>query len=260
MYSIGKHTTGFNSCIEKSPQLGAQHGDTKKFDDLDELKNFASSPLECRIIKIRLYHGSLMPTGVVNGIQLVYKNLDNGKVYETTKRFGTHQFIGDTVFELSPEELIVNAKVRSGQIVDYLEFQTNLNRIIAKGGRGGSERPYPFNGKVVVGMHGGYGGHLHNIGFYLAPREELNYWKKRPYILIKKKLEQNKDILYQYVSDLQEGKNPSKNSSGIGGLVMSLLPGGHASKLKKSKNTPEIALALLILQGDQTFRLVMSFV
>jgi len=234
MYSIPQVSHGkmiLNACIEKSSYLGAQHRDTKMFDDLDELRNFASSLLECRIISIRLYHGSLMPTGVVNGIQLVYKNLDNGKIYETTKRFGTHQFIGDTIYELFPEEFLIDVKVRSGDVIDYLGFQTSRNRLIAKGGKTGSERPFSFNGKVVVGMHGGYGGHLHNIGFYLAPKEEVKYWKRRPYILIKKKLEQNKDALDKFIRE-----NQSK------------------------KDLAEIAFALLLLQDNQTFRLIMSFI
>jgi len=225
-----------DSCIEKSPALGNHHRDTKNFDDFEELKDFAISLMECRIIKIRLYYGSLMPTGVVNGIQLVYQNLDSGKVHETTKRYGNHQFIGDTVYELGPEEFIENIKVRSGGVIDYLELGTTKNRIIAKGGKGGgSDRPYSFKGRIVVGTHGGYGGHLHNIGFYVAPKEQVKYWSKRPYILLKEKLEKNKDTLCQYISDAQKQNT-------------------------KKKDLAELAFALLMFQGDQTFRFIMSFV
>jgi len=224
-----------DSCIQKSPALGAHHGDTKSFDDLQELKDFATSLMECRIIKIRLYHGSLMPTGVVNGIQLVYQSLDSGKIYETTKRYGTHQFIGDTVYELGPEEFIEYIKVRSGGVIDYLEFGTSKNRIIAKGGKGGGDRPYSLEGKVVVGTFGGYGGHLHNIGLYVAPKEQVKYWSKRPYILLKEKLEKNKDVLSQYIGDAQKQKN-------------------------KKKDLAELAFALLTFQGDQTFRFIISFI
>ncbi|RZK65022.1 MAG: hypothetical protein EOO85_28905 [Pedobacter sp.] len=146
-----------NSCIERSRGLGTRHHDTKSFDDLEELQNFATSLLECRIIKIRLYYGRLIPTGVVNGIQLVYQNLDNGDIYETTKRFGTHQLIEDTVYDLDPGEFIEKIKVRSGNIIDYRELRTSENRIISKGGKTGTDRPYSFEGKVVIGMHGGYG-------------------------------------------------------------------------------------------------------
>jgi len=171
-----------------------------------------------------------MPTHVVNGIQLTYKNLDNGKSFETTQRFGDHQLIGYQDFYLSENEHIIKAEFRTGDTIDQLKFYTNKQRVISKGGNTGHPWPCSFEGKAVVGTFGGFGGHLHNIGFYVAPMEEIRFSKRKPYLLIRAWLQKHK-----------ESKDIIKDK-------------------KKRAYWSEIAFLLLVLEGKQLFVQVMRFV
>jgi len=183
-----------NTEILKVNPIGRCHNDTKAFNDLNEIQNFAKSLLQCRIIKIRLWYGNHMPGGVVNGIQLTYKNLDNGKIYETSKRYGDHQLQGYMDYDLEDDEYITKVDVRSGGIVDQLTFYTNKDRMIRKGGPGGDFAECNVEGKVIVGTHGGFGGHLHNIGFYLASVHDFQYWRRKPYVEMRAWFKKNKNI------------------------------------------------------------------
>ncbi len=73
-------------------------------------------------------------------------------------------------FKFQDNEYIKEVTVSSGDLVDRIEFTTNLGRSFKAGGQGGGPRMAQLaeNGKVVA-FGGGLGGHLHHLKvFYIV--------------------------------------------------------------------------------------------
>ena len=119
--------------------------------------------------------------------------------------------------------------------VNFLIFKTNKGRTLKNRESSGQEKDIDEEGKVIVGMFGGYGGHLHNIGFYMAPIEEARYQKRKPYLLLRSQLQNNKGEIEKARKMVYE-------------------------KQAKKENWPELAFALLVGEGPQEFIGVMRYV
>ena len=181
--------------ISNTPKIGKRHPDTANFNDIEELHEFTDSLMECRIINIRLHYGRFTPETVVNGIQVTYQNIDNGKIFETTERYGGHQHVGYKDFALDNGELIEFAQAKpGGTVIDQLVLKTNKGKIIEEGGGNDENYVYDLKEGFIVGMFGGWGGHLHHIGFFVAPKNEVRYSKRKAYLLMRASLLKNKEI------------------------------------------------------------------
>ena len=226
----------FNNLITKTSKVSGLRCGNRSFDDMEELKGFAQTLLQCRIIGIRFWYGSYSPTMVINGIQVTYKNLDNWKVFKTTERY-SYQLLqhGYHDIKFGPNELIQDVKARTGQAVDQLNFFTNKKRIISKGGKGGDINPFTVDeGRVIIGTYGATGACLQHIGFYTAPLREVRYWQKRSYILMKASVRKNKAIQDQIKKKVKDG-------------------------LVARDVLAEATFVLLVSKGDQIFAQVMRF-
>jgi len=219
-----KTSNGADTII-KLPSLGSNHRDTQYFDDAKELQSFAESPFQCRIVKLRLWYGKHTPTGVVNGIQLTYKNIENNTLYETKKRYGDHQLTGYHDYILGENEYLKDVEIKAGAVIDKICFLTNKKRVISEGGEGGSSTTYKSD--VIIGTHGGFGGHLHNIGFYVAPIEEYRYWKRRSYLQMRTQLRKNKDIANIIVNSVRGSDYDPKNISEMAFAYLAIKEGGQ---------------------------------
>jgi len=210
--------------------------DTKSFNDPLEMNSLKINLLDYTLVKIRLWYGTyLSHPKTVNGIQLTYKNNDNGSLYETSERYGDHNLEGYEDYELENGERIEKIKVKYNTVINQLIFKTNRGRILKSRDSIGEEKEIDIEGKVVVGMYGGYGGHFHNIGFYMAPISEARYQRRKPFLLLRNKFEKNKDEIEKARKLVKEGE-------------------------VKKENLPELAFALLVGEGPQTFAEVMRYV
>ncbi len=224
-----KTTSGPIFHIEKLSKYGPTHGDTRVFDDKELLKDLSNY----KLAKIRYWYGHLVPSGVVNGLKLTFKNLSTGKLVETESRYGNHQLSGNQDIELYDDEYILEVEIGAGQVIDGLIFKTTRGRTFKLGGNGGNRNKIDMNNQFVVGTYGGWGGHLHNFGLYVAPIEDIFYAKRRPYLLLKHSLLKNKDLLSQIKNDLSEHKISTRN--------------------------PENIFAALLTLGNFVFRIVISY-
>jgi len=181
--------------IKKSMKSGPTHSDTILFDDLKLLNDQNIDILNTKIVKIKFWHGTLMPSGVVNGIQLTFKDLDTGKMITTEPRYGSHQLKGTSEYTLEEREHITKAVFSAGGVMDRVEFHTNKGKVIRQGGIGGTPQVFDVGNEgnyEVVGVFGGYGGHIHNLGIYYAESREIVYAKRKSFIMLKEHLKNHK--------------------------------------------------------------------
>ena len=172
------------------------------FDDATELYGFANSLLDCRIISFRIHYGGCGFGLMANDIQITYKNIVTGQTFQTKERKGGFNPLGYSTITLADGEFIVHAETANGQ---YLKVRTDKGNYKFVGGPDESTPSvFAIGDNVVVGAYSsGYG--ISGLGFYIAPRSELKYWR-RPYILMKTWLAKNKDIRDQLEQERQEGK------------------------------------------------------
>ena len=70
-------------------------------------------------------------------------------------------------FKFQENEFINEVTVSSGDLVDRIEFKTNIGREFRAGGSGGGPRMASIgkNGRVIA-FGGGLGGHLHHLKIF----------------------------------------------------------------------------------------------
>jgi len=107
----------------------------------------------------------------VVGLQAVYYIYGYNQTVAGPQNFGKEVAGAQTtVIKLEDNEFIVELFGRNGDVYDHLGFKTTAGRSWEFGGSGGN----PFSlrvpyGKHFSGLRGGYGGHIHNLNFYVDP-------------------------------------------------------------------------------------------
>ena len=178
-------------------------GRARRFDDAQELSGFADSLLDCRIINFRIYHRTSRFGLMVNDIQITYKNVVTGQIYQTREgKVDLDPFVCSRLI-LAHGESIKYVEITNDQ---YLQVCTDKG-YTSSVGHPGETKPDVFaigDNNVVIGAYG-LGDGIRGLGFYVVPKRELRYWRK-PYILMKAWLARNKDVRDQLEKDRQEGK------------------------------------------------------
>ena len=190
-------------CIAQVSVRNEPSGQVRRFDDAQELYGFANSLLGCRITRLRIFY-SISGLGLMaNDIQITYKNVATGEIFEIKGSKGDFNSFSSSTITLADGEFIEYAETANGQ---YLKVRTNKGKINFVGHLGKSTPDvFAIGDNVVVGAYGsGYG--VSGLGFYIAPRSEVSYHWRRPYILMKAWLAKNKEIIDQLEQDRQEGK------------------------------------------------------
>ena len=209
----------FEKALLSTQRFGSTHSDTKTFDTtvLLEDKWPKYDPFAIQVTKIKYHFGTLMPAGVVNGIQFTFYNLNTNEEYTTPDFYGNHQYKGHRTYTLASGEYINSAVVHSGGVVDGLFLRTTKGKELSMGAKGGSKQTVEFScdNPVVIGFFGGFGGHLHNIGFYYASKSEIIFHRRRLYLLMAKRLRSNKDVTYSLLSNLQNDTKLNKVSKKV---------------------------------------------
>lgn len=153
-----------NKYQDDEHRRGKSHGDTKKFDDNDILKNY---PPSHKIYKLRVFHDN----NNVFGFQADYFVFGPNVVVQGERHVGNAWSNGsEDVIELGADEYITEIHGRHGDILDNFGFKTNHGRNFDFGGNGGNH----FQVNAPEGQHfgtlaGGLGGHVHNVDFTVLP-------------------------------------------------------------------------------------------
>ena len=189
-------------CIRQVSLRGEPPGRVRRFDDAQELYGFAGSLLDCRIISFGI-HYCLCGFGLMaDDIQITYKNVVTGQTFQTKERKDGLLPFGYPTITLEKGEFIEYAETAFGQ---YLKVRTDKGKETFVGNCDESTPSvFSIGDNVVIGAYSSGSG-ISGLGFYVAPRSELKYWR-RPYILMKAWLAKNKDICDQLEQDRQEGK------------------------------------------------------
>jgi len=135
---------------------GGSHGDTKEFNDVDEL---GIVPGNARIYYIKVKFGDF-----VHGIRFDY--IINGE-RKKMRHYGDNCSGKDEHgFHIPPGDYITHISGARGNCVDKLVFRTKNGKGFEAGGDGGDpfEVELPL-GHTICGIKGGTNGDLHNISF-----------------------------------------------------------------------------------------------
>ena len=144
---------------------GKNHPDTVQFDDGLLFAKYPGAPH--KIKELVVVHTQ---TNVV-GLQAVYYIYGYNQTVAGPQNFGKEVYGAKTdVIKLEDNEFIVEIFGKNGDVYDHFGFRTTTGRSFEFGGSGGN----PFSLKVPYGKHfsglrGGYGGHIHNLNFYVDP-------------------------------------------------------------------------------------------
>ena len=145
---------------EFSPMQGNKHGDTKSFNDAEDL---GIEPGTAKIVFVRVWYSE-----VVHGIRVDYSI--NGEI-KKVKHKGDN--CSDKPFDdlkIEPGDYIKYFWGLAGNIIDALTIRTKRGKEIACGGTGG--RAFEFDipeGQTIGTLAGGTNGDLHNISVMFAP-------------------------------------------------------------------------------------------
>ena len=192
------------SCIKQVSIINELPGGTRRFDDAKELYGFADSLLDCHIINFCIHYRTSPRFGfVANDIQITYKNVVTGQTYQTKEgKVDFNPFICSRLI-LANGEFIKYVEVANGR---YLKVRTNKGRTDFVGNPGETTPSvFDIGDNAVVGAYSSGDG-ISGLGFYIAPKNEVKYYGRRPYILMKVWLAKNKDVRDQLEKDRQEGK------------------------------------------------------
>jgi len=141
--------------------------------------------LNVHLKKLIVYYGR-QGLCCVNGSQRVWNiyNAENHYCVTLTSALdcGFHDKPALQTIEFDYGEFIeFPFRINSGMLVDKIEINTNFGKHYEYGGNGGSfatinvDSKHNFqlkNKHIVIGFHGGYGGHLHNVGTISCPVQQ----------------------------------------------------------------------------------------
>eukprot|EP01084_Bolivina_argentea_P305804 528311_1 len=162
----------------KSYAYGKKHSDTKSFDHMKILnKNNCYSRIHLSKLtwwQSRPWWGAT----ITNGIQCEWDLYDdNGRKIKTItsdENCGKNDNPTKRTLDI-PFGYIFHGSgsIRSGDLLDGFQLKSNLKMEENNhqfGGNGGTSHELPIpKGHIVIGFHGGVGGHLHNLGIITMP-------------------------------------------------------------------------------------------
>eukprot|EP00392_Amoebophrya_sp_AT5.2_P009423 g9451.t1 len=129
--------------------FGKSHADTKSFQDEEQEKE---------VEKVVVWDGQFC-----HGLQLIFRDIPVSK--HPPRWSGESKDCSRKEIVLQPGEKITKVCGRAGDIIDHLEIATDKGQTVTAGSSTGGAYFCSDSGADVCGLYGGYGGHLHNIGF-----------------------------------------------------------------------------------------------
>lgn len=207
-------------------RYGNTHGDTVRFDTAKILSEKwpGVDPLAIHLTKIKYHYGYLVPGGVLNGLQFTFRNCNTNEEYTTADFYGDHQYGGNKTYTLSPGEFICDAVVHPGEIMDGIFLKTTRENQLNMGGKGGNRTVVEFQcpKPVVIGFFGGYGGHIHNIGFHYASLKDVVFHRRRLYLLLAQRLKSNSDVAEQLRESIKKDAKLKGKGAEYAFLILSI--------------------------------------
>ena len=148
-------------------QYGGKFGwiyqNSKHFNDKDFL---GDNYLYYKIQKLKIWSGKKDSKDIINGIQVWYKNILDGKVITPGEFKGDEGNDAVQEFEIKPNEYLTDFHIRIDTEVTQVGFETNKKNKILVGGTQGEDKIINSNGgeNIIVFLYGAYENVLHSLG------------------------------------------------------------------------------------------------
>ncbi len=148
-------------------QYGGKFGwiyqNSKHFNDKDFL---GDNYLYYKIQKLKIWSGKKDSKDIINGIQVWYKNILDGKVISPGEFKGDEGNDNVQEFEIKPNEYLTDFHIRIDTEVTQVGFETNKKNKILVGGTQGEDKIINSNGgeNIIVFLYGAYENVLHSLG------------------------------------------------------------------------------------------------
>ena len=158
-------------------QYGGKFGwiyqNSKHFNDKDFL---GENYLYYKIQKIKIWSGKKDSKDIINGIQVWYKNILDGKIVTPGEFKGDEGLTNTDEFEIKPNEYLIDFHIRIDTEVTQVGFETNKKNSILVGGTQGEDKIINSNGgeNIIIFLYGAYENCLHSLG--------VRYIKKKDYM------------------------------------------------------------------------------
>ena len=156
-----------------SGRYGWIYGDSKHFLDNDFL---GENYLYYKIIKIKIWTGKIDSKDIINGIQVFYKDILDGKIITPGEHKGDEGCDRVYEFEIKSNEYLINFHIRFDNYITQVGFETNKGNKILVGGTIGEDKPILSNGgdNIILFLYGSYNNCLHALG--------VGYVNKKDYL------------------------------------------------------------------------------
>ena len=154
-------------------KFGWIYQNSKHFNDKDFL---GDNYLYYKIQKIKIWSGKKDSKDIINGIQVWYKNILDGKLVTPGEFKGDEGNDNVVEFEVKPNEYLTDFHIRIDTEVTQVGFETNKHNNILVGGTQGEDKIINSNGgdNIIVFLYGAYDNLLHALG--------VGYVNKKDYV------------------------------------------------------------------------------
>ena len=144
-------------------KFGWIYQNSKHFNDKDFL---GDNYLYYKIQKIKIWSGKKDSQDIINGIQVWYKNILDGKLVTPGEFKGDEGNDNVVEFEVKPNEYLTDFHIRIDTEVTQVGFETNKHNNILVGGTQGEDKIINSNGgeNIIVFLYGAYDNLLHALG------------------------------------------------------------------------------------------------
>ena len=144
-------------------KFGWIYQNSKHFNDKDFL---GDNYLYYKIQKIKIWSGKKDSKDIINGIQVWYKNILDGKLVTPGEFKGDEGNDNVVEFEVKPNEYLTDFHVRIDTEVTQVGFETNKHNNILVGGTQGEDKIITSNGgdNIIVFLYGEYDNLLQALG------------------------------------------------------------------------------------------------
>ena len=144
-------------------KYGWIYQNSKSFDDIDIL---GEKYLSYKIEKIKIWSGKKDSKDIINGIQVWYKNLIDGKIITPGEYKGEEGIKNENEIEMDSNEYLTKFHIRIDTEVTQIGLETNRGNKIFVGGTEGNEKTITFNdgNNIIIFFYGAYDNYLHCLG------------------------------------------------------------------------------------------------
>ena len=144
-------------------KFGWVYQNSKHFNDKDFL---GDNYLYYKIQKIKIWSGKKDSKDIINGIQVWYKNILDGKLVSPGEFKGDEGNDNVIEFEIKSNEYLTDFHIRIDTEVTQVGFETNKHSKILVGGTQGEDKIISSNGgeNIIVFFYGAYENVLHSLG------------------------------------------------------------------------------------------------